>query len=187
MAKGITYSDVRSREDAKDYLFSARIINRTRQLYIDRNLSVRQTIEEMALSEWYENNKGYFARAFSYYLPKGGKNQGGARPGSGRPPGSRTCTGCGELRKDCTCPQPVPSQIGNQILGVLSRPSGRGDGVYTAAVVVQEGPVVYAYQKEVNRYPTHADVQRTIHAGEKIPPSETQKIFADFLDHRQTE
>ena len=183
---GIAFDDIKSREDAKDYLFSAPVIDRTRELYIKRNLSARQTIEEMSLSQWYEGNKGYFARAFSYHLPKDGVGRGGARPNAGRPVGSRICTGCGQLRASCTCPKGKPD-ADYRVLSVITRPAEEG-GAYSAMVAVESRAGYYrVYERKVDRYPTHADITRTAHSGEPVEPQRARRYFDQQLTHKHEE
>ena len=181
---GITYTDIKSREDVKDYLFSGQMIDRTRDLYIKQGLTARQTIEAMSLSQWYEGNTSYFARAFSYYLPKGGVGRGGARPNAGRPLGSKQCTGCGELRENCQC----TTRAGGggppyNILRVIVEPSSTKEGTYSAVVAIESNVGKYkVYEREVERYPTHADIQKTAYSGTKVPPERARAYFDSQLE-----
>ena len=182
---GITYNDISSREDAKNYLFSAKVIEQTKDHYVTQGKTARQTIEGMSLSEWYEGNEGYFARAFSYYLPKHGNGRGGVRPNAGRPVGSKTCPGCGNLRKNCTCAERIHKKVDyEKILSVVTRPSGNNDGVYSAIVAFESKDGHYkASELPVSRFPIHADVMRAIRSGDELPPARARAYFQNQLDH----
>jgi len=183
---GIAFTDIRSREDAKEYLFSSQVIEKTRELYVNQNLSVRQTMEEMALSQWHEGNVGYFARTFSYHLPKEGKGRGkgrgGARPNAGRPVGTKTCLGCGHLRGSCTCPEPPGEDDFYTLLSVVTEPVQDKTGVYSAIVAIESSKGRYkVYEKQIERYPTYADIQRTMAGGRKVPPERAKAYFGQQL------
>lgn len=182
---GIALERINSREDAKDFLFSTQVIEITKMHYIKQNKTARQTIEDMKLSEWYKGNEKYFARAFSYHLPKDGKNRGGARPNAGRPVGSRMCPGCGMLRKECTCPEPPALDDAYKLLRAVSEPVDDEDGVYMAIVAIESAKGRYkVYEKKIARYPTYADIERAMVTGNKVPPEKARAYFGGQLEHK---
>ena len=176
----VSFDEIGSRKDAKDYLLSEAVIDHTRELFLDRDLTVRQVIEKMHLSRWYEGNGAYFANAFRYHFPKKGKGRGGARRNAGRLRGSKTCPGCGELRTSCVCP-PRAERSSVSIVGVVTVPSKEKDGTYLATVAVEHpADGIKTYRRRIDRYPTHADIQRTIHGGEEVAPAEAKTVLTAF-------
>lgn len=173
---GITYEAITTREEAKDYLFSTQVIDTTRENYIVKKLTARQTMEAMGLSQYYEDNVPYFARAFSYHLPKEGKGRGGVRKNAGRPAGSTMCPGCGKLRTECICPPPLQNPDPYTLLQVVTEPVG--EGAYSAIVAIESSPGYYkAYEKEIDRWPTWEDVRRTMYGGTKLSPQRARAYF----------
>ncbi len=179
---GITYEAVASREDAKAYLFSTQVIETTRDYYIEKGLTARQTMEIMGLSKYYKGNIHYFGRLFSYHFPKDGQGRGGARKNSGRPVGSTMCPGCNKLRTECICPDPLKNPDPYTLLQVVTEPAGEGS--YSAIVAIESAPGYYkAYEKEIDRWPTWEDIRRTMYGGTRLAPQRAKTYF----DHLKQE
>lgn len=99
------------RKAVKDHLFSQPIIATTREHYLTKKKTARDTMKDMGVGEWYEGNEVYFARAFNYHTPKGLK-RGGKRKNSGRKAGVTYCTGCKQPREACACPPDSQKKVG---------------------------------------------------------------------------
>jgi len=93
-------TNIHSREDAREWI--SENLAAVRALYIDKDLTARETMRIVGLGRWYEDHPRYFGRYLNHHLPKG-KQHGGKRRGAGNKKGIRFCGECRQVLPDnCT-------------------------------------------------------------------------------------
>ena len=94
-------TNIKSREDARDYLTTG-AVETTKRLYLTRDMTSREVCEIMGLGDWYRKHPQYYNRLLNSKFPKG-KQHGGLRIGSGNKKGIKFCGECKQQRKHCRC------------------------------------------------------------------------------------